>query len=191
MINANANVNANNHAQQHFHNHNASLGRIPAGVLPRGHNRELSAESVAVSREQATTYPSIQSALQASAAPFGPSTTTAAPPTSMVSSPAGTPAANNNFNNGNGNGNGFYPVNGFGAQQGVAHPPGPGAYNVNMIANGMQHMNMNGVNGGNMYPPQNFNGYNSLPYNQGNQPRDSQARVIQHRRQLDNEGEFF
>ncbi|RMJ19529.1 hypothetical protein CDV36_000767 [Fusarium kuroshium] len=187
MINANANVNANNHAQQHFHNHNASLGRIPAGALPRGHNRELSAESVAVSREQATTYPSIQSALQASAAPFGPSTTTAAPPTSMVSPPAGTPALNNNFNNGNGNGNGngFYSANGYGAQQGAAHPPG--AYNVNMIANGMQHMNMNGVNGGNMYPPQNYNGYNSLPYNQGNQPRDSQARVIQHRRQLDNE----
>ncbi|KAM0440779.1 hypothetical protein ACHAPT_000080 [Fusarium lateritium] len=191
MINANpnVNVNANNHAQQHFHNHNASLGRIPAGAVPRGHNRELSADSVAVSREQATTYPSIQSALQASAAPFGPSTTTAVPPTSMVSSPAGTPALNNNnFNNGNGNGNGngFYPVNGYGAQQGVAHPPG--AYNVNMIANGMQHMNMNGVNGGgNMYPPQNFNGFGSLPYNQGSQARDSQARVIQHRRQLDNE----
>ncbi|KAM5355605.1 hypothetical protein ACJ41O_002251 [Fusarium nematophilum] len=173
-------ANANNHAQQHFHNHNASLGRIPAGAVPRGHNRELSSENVNVSREQAATYPSIGSALQASAAPFGPSTAAAAPPTSMVSSPASTPATNSNYNNNNG----FYPVNGYGAPQGVAPPPA--AYNVNMLANGMQQMNLNGVNGSNMYP-QNYNGYGSLPYNQGNQPRDSQARVIQHRRQLDNE----
>ncbi|KAF5962282.1 hypothetical protein FBULB1_14337, partial [Fusarium bulbicola] len=56
-----------------------------------------------------------------------------------------------------------------------------------MLANSMQQMNMNGANGSNMYQPQNYNGYNAGPYNQGNQPRDSQARVIQHRRQLDNE----
>ncbi|KAF4447360.1 hypothetical protein F53441_9104 [Fusarium austroafricanum] len=183
---------ANNHAQQHFHNHNASLGRIPAGAIHRGHSRELSSENPAVSREQPN-YPSIQSALQASAAPFGPSTTATVPPSSMASTQAGVPAASNNFNN-----SGFYPANGYGAPHGVPQgvvpqgvPQGathqPGAYNVNMLANSMQQMNMNGVNGGNMYQPQNYNGYNVGPYNQGNQPRDSQARVIQHRRQLDNE----
>ncbi|CVK84182.1 related to Drosophila pumilio protein and Mpt5p protein [Fusarium mangiferae] len=182
----------NNHAQQHFHNHNASLGRIPAGAVHRGHSRELSSENPAVSREQHN-YPSIQSALQASAAPFGPSTTAAVQPSAMVNPSAGAAAANNNYNN-----NVFYSANGYGAPQGIPQggipqvmpqgaPHQPGGYNVNMLANSMQQMNMNGANGSNMYQPQNYNGYNAGPYNQGNQPRDSQARVIQHRRQLDNE----
>ncbi|KAF5626257.1 uncharacterized protein FTJAE_9724 [Fusarium tjaetaba] len=180
----------NNHAQQHFHNHNASLGRIPAGAVHRGHSRELSSENPAVSREQHN-YPSIQSALQASAAPFGPSTTAAVQPSAMVNPSAGAAAANN-YNNV------FYSANGYGAPQGIPQggipqvmpqgaPHQPGGYNVNMLANSMQQMNMNGANGSNMYQPQNYNGYNAGPYNQGNQPRDSQARVIQHRRQLDNE----
>ncbi|KAF5021988.1 hypothetical protein F66182_5945 [Fusarium sp. NRRL 66182] len=183
------NSNANNHAQQHFHNHNASLGRIPAGAIPRGHSRELSSDNGTVSREQ-TTYPSIQSALQASAAPFGPSTTAPTHPSAMTTNQAGVPAVNSNYSTTTTtNNNGFYPASGYGAPQGA--PQGtanqPGGYNVNMLANGMQQMNMNGANGGNMYPPQNYNGYNAAPYNHGNQPRDSQARVIQHRRQLDNE----
>ncbi|KAM0353697.1 hypothetical protein ACHAPU_001714 [Fusarium lateritium] len=189
---------ANSHAQQHFHNHNASLGRIPAGAIHRGHGRELSSDNTVVSREQHN-YPSIQSALQASAAPFGPSSTASVPPSSMANNPTGAPAAGNSFNN-----SGFYPVNGYGAPhnvpqgvipqgppqgapQGATHQPG--GYNVNTLVNGMQQMNMNGMNGGNMYQqPQNYNGYSTGPYNQGNQPRDSQARVMQHRRQLDNEG---
>ncbi|KAG5663807.1 hypothetical protein KAF25_006392 [Fusarium avenaceum] len=180
---------ANSHAQQHFHNHNASLGRIPAGAIHRGHSRELSSDNAAVSREQPN-YPSIQSALQASAAPFGPSSTAPVPPSSMANTSTGAYAAGNNFNN-----NGFYPGNSYSAPhgapqgavpQGVTHQPG--GYNANMLANNMQQMNMNGMNGGNMYQqPQNYNGYNTGPYNQGNQPRDSQARVMQHRRQLDNE----
>jgi hypothetical protein len=183
---------ANTHAQQHFHNHNASLGRIPAGAVHRGHSRELSSDNTAVSREQPS-YPSIQSALQASAAPFGPSTTAPAPTSVGNNTPGGAPTMGNNFNN-----SGFYPMNGYGVPQGVPqgaipqnHPQGathqPGAYNVNMLANSMQQMNMNGVNGGSMYQPQNYNGYNAGHYSQGNQPRDSQARVMQHRRQLDNE----
>ncbi|KAF5591963.1 hypothetical protein FPCIR_5874 [Fusarium pseudocircinatum] len=181
----------NNHAQQHFHNHNASLGRIPAGAVHRGHSRELSSENPTVSREQHN-YPSIQSALQASAAPFGPSTTAAVQPSAMVNPSAGAAAANNNYNNV------FYSANGYGAPQGIPQggipqvmpqgaPHQPGGYNVNMLTNSMQQMNMNGANGSNMYQPQNYNGYSAGPYNQGNQPRDSQARVIQHRRQLDNE----
>lgn len=195
---------ANTHAQQHFHNHNASLGRIPAGAIHRGHSRELSSDNGAVSREQPA-YPSIQSALQASAAPFGPSSAAPAP-ASMGNNPAGAPAMNSNFNNNNNNNSGYYPMNGYGIPQGVPQgvsqggvpqgaPQGathqPGGYNVNMLANSMQQMNMNGVNGGTVYQPQNYNGYNAGHYNQGNQPRDSQARVMQHRRQLDNEGEYF
>lgn len=152
----------NNHAQQHFHNHNASLGRIPAGAVHRGHSRELSSENPAVSREQHN-YPSIQSALQASAAPFGPSTTAAVPPSAMVNPPAGAAAANNNYNNV------FYSANGYGAPQGVPQggipqvmsqgaPHQPGGYNVSMLANSMQQMNINGANGSNMYQPQNYNG---------------------------------
>lgn len=184
---------ANSHAQQHFHNHNASLGRIPAGAIHRGHSRELSSDNAAVSREQPN-YPSIQSALQASAAPFGPSSTAPVPPSSMANTSAGAYVAGNNFNN-----NGFYPGNSYSAPHGApqgAVPQGathqPGGYNANMLANSMQQMNMNGMNGSNMYQqPQNYNGYNTGPYNQGNQPRDSQARVMQHRRQLDNEGKFI
>lgn len=182
---AGSSMNANNHAQLHFHNHNASLGRIPVGAVPRGHTRELSAESVNTSREQAGAFQSIQTALQASAAPFGPSTTTAAPPASAhVSSPSGNPSMSS-FNNG------FYQANGYHNpnpnHQGAPHPASP--FNVSMLAAGMQQMNINGANGGGMYPQQNYPGYGSLSYGQGNQPRDSQARVIQHRRQLDNEGQ--
>ncbi|PNY27788.1 Armadillo-like helical [Tolypocladium capitatum] len=171
--------NANNHAQQHFHNHNASIGRIPAGAMPtRGHTRELSNDSNTNGvRDQGNAYPSIQSALQASAAPFGPSLTTAAPMTSASTVPSPTSTASmNQFH-------GFYPANGYspaGANAG-------GNFGMPMLAAGMQQMNINGVNGGTMYPPQNYTGYGSMPYAQGGQARDSQARVIQHRRQLDNE----
>jgi hypothetical protein len=170
--------NANNHAQQHFHNHNASMGRIPAGAMPARHSRELSNESNTVAREQ-TSYQSFQSALQASAAPFGPSTTAAAPVASAapVSSPTST-TTHNSFN-------GFYPNNSYTA----AHSAnGNGSYNMNMLTANMQQMGINGVNGGSMYPQQNYNGFPAAPYSQANQPRDSQARVMQNRRQLDNEG---
>lgn len=65
-----------------------------------------------------------------------------------------------------------------------------GAMNNNM--NPMNNIGMNGMN--NMYPNQTFGGYGSMPYNQQPQAappaRDSQARVIQGRRQVDNEGMF-
>lgn len=171
--------NANNHAQQHFHNHNASLGRIPAGAVPRGHSRELSSDSnLNAGREQNNQYQSIQSALQASAAPFGPSATSAAPTSPpMVTSPNNAPM--------NSYASGYYPNNSYNSPPGASPA---GNFGVQMLNGAMQQMNMNGVNGGNIYPPQNYTGYGSVAYNQNNQPRDSQARVIQHRRQLDNEG---
>ncbi|CAM1504145.1 Fc.00g017360.m01.CDS01 [Cosmosporella sp. VM-42] len=170
--------NANNHAQQHFHNHNASLGRIPAGAVPRGHNRELSNDNVNGNRDQAAAYQSIQSALQASAAPFGPSMTSAAPPASTMASASANNPSGNSYNGG------YFQPNGYTSPQG-AHPSS--GYNVPMLTAGMQQMGMNGANGGAMYSTQNFTGYGGPSYNQGNPPRDSQARVIQHRRQLDNE----
>ncbi|TWU74918.1 hypothetical protein ED733_004462 [Metarhizium rileyi] len=172
--------NANNHAQQHFHNHNASMGRIPAGAMPARHNRDLSGDnSMNAGREQPNGFQSIQSALHASAEPFGPSLTSAV----QVSSPSAvsgppTIAPANTFNN-------FYPANGYGSS---ANSSGS-SFGMPMLTAGMQQMNMNGVNGGNLYPAQNYTGYGSMSFNQGaGQPRDSQARVIQHRRQLDNEG---
>jgi hypothetical protein len=72
---SNLGANANNHAQQHFHNHNASLGRIPAGAMPNRHSRELSNDASLANGREANGFASINSALQANAAPFGPVST--------------------------------------------------------------------------------------------------------------------
>jgi hypothetical protein len=177
---------ANSHAQQHFHNHNVSMGRVPAGAMPtRGHNRELSGDSTsAANREQQPTYQSIQSALHANAPPFSSNNAAATISSPPITSPTGGPLMNN-FNAP------YYPQNGF-------NPAGlgqPNYANMNMLATGMQGMNINGMGGNppNMYQaPSNYGGYNAVPYNQPAAPppqqRDSQARVIQNRRQQDNEG---
>jgi hypothetical protein len=171
--------NLNNHAQQHFHNHNASLGRIPAGAMPGRHNRELSSSdaSSANGREPAA-YPSITSTLQASAAPFGPALTQAqlsSAATPAVSAPA--PAMPYPY---------YAAAHGYNA---MAGPP-PAAYNALPML--MQNMSVGGGNPQAMYAQQNFTGYNPL-YTQPPAPRphqDSQARVIQNRRQMDSEGKF-
>ncbi|KAF6841318.1 RNA-binding protein [Colletotrichum musicola] len=174
----------NNHAQQHFHNHNASIGRIPAGAVPGRHSRELSNDnSMGVAREQAGPYPSIQSALQANAAPFGPGGP-GGPGHGYPHASQGNPnpngvataGPNNSYSN-------FFP-NGYVSPTSQAPPPTSGPYGMPLLAMGMQSMNLGG--GNNMYPAQNYAGYGAL-YNQQSQPRDSQARVIQHRRQMDNE----
>jgi hypothetical protein len=173
------NVNANNHAQQHFHNHNASLGRIPAGAMPNRHSRELSNDNnMAAVREQSGGFPSIQSALHASAAPFGPGITAQAPPHSSAGpSPQSTSATSVASYGG-----AFYGSNNYSSP---SMTPSTGAYGVPLLAVGMQSMNLNGAT---MYSQQNYTSYGALFTTP--QPRDSQARVIQHRRQLDNEGKF-
>ncbi|KZL69709.1 RNA-binding protein (pumilio domain-containing protein) [Colletotrichum tofieldiae] len=170
----------NNHAQQHFHNHNASIGRIPAGAVAGRHSRELSNDnSMGGQREQAGPYPSIQSALQASAAPFGPG----APGQGFPHTSQGNQAPNGTATAGPNNGyGGFYP-SGY-VSPNSNGPPTSGPYGVPLLAMSMQNMNLNGNN---MYPAQNYAGYGSLYTPQQPQPRDSQARVIQHRRQMDNE----
>ncbi|KAK1995959.1 ARM repeat-containing protein [Colletotrichum falcatum] len=179
----------NNHAQQHFHNHNASIGRIPAGAVAGRHSRELSNDnSMGGHREQSGPYPSIQSALQANAAPFGPGLT---PGQGFPHTSQGNQNPNGTATAGPGNGyGGFYP-SGY-ISPNSNGPPTSGPYGLPLLAMSMQNMNLN--NGNTMYPPQNYAGYGSLytPQQQQqqppqSQPRDSQARVIQHRRQMDNE----
>ncbi|RDA93193.1 hypothetical protein CP533_3159 [Ophiocordyceps camponoti-saundersi (nom. inval.)] len=169
--------NANSHAQQHFHNHNASIGRIPAGALPnRGHNRELSSDnSASGGRDQGTAYPTIQSALQASAAPFGPGLTSPSPmmPAAAVASPTSSVGINQFHAS-------FYPASNYA-------PTTTSNFSMPLLAAGMQQMSINGANGGAVYSPQNYTGFGSMPFGQSAQSRDSQARVIQSRRQLDSE----
>lgn len=170
-------TNANNHAQQHLHNHNASLGRIPPGAMPNRHTRELSGDGSAANGREPAGYPSITSTLQANAPPFGPvsgqplssgtTTPTVTAPTPAMPYPFYPPAPNYN------------PVNG----------PPAGYNNLPML---MQNLSVSNANPSAMYSQQNFPGYGHL-YNPAPAPRqsqDSQARVIQSRRQMDSEGDF-
>ncbi|EHL03072.1 putative Pumilio domain-containing protein C6G9.14 [Glarea lozoyensis 74030] len=155
----------NSHAQQHLHNHNASLGRIPPNAMNRL-SRELTSPETATLREaQNGGYQSIQSALQANAAPFGPS-----PSQNMSQAPVPAPM-----------------VSPTGQQQYPA--PVPGYYNnynmqIMSMNMGMQNMALNQP----IYPgPNQYSGYGGQMYSPQSQPRDSQARVIQQRRQNDGE----
>lgn len=68
--------------------------------------------------------------------------------------------------------------------------PPPTGYNALPML--MQNMSVSNSNPPAMYPQQNYTGYNPL-YNQPSASRphqDSQARVIQSRRQMDSEGEI-
>lgn len=195
----------NQAAQQHLHNHNASMGRIPASALPNRHSRELSADGR--DNVAAATYQSLGSTLHANATPFGPTNpgmiqgptlhqTPQAPAASTMASPQGLNPYNNGYYNPNSYGNGA-PVN-HGVPAGPAGPNGPingnsagpmngsGAFpGVPMLSMQMHGLSLNGNNG---YAPSNYAGYGNV-YSPP-QPRDSQARVIQNRRQQDNEGKW-
>ncbi|KAL6153760.1 hypothetical protein ACJBU6_07064 [Exserohilum turcicum] len=164
------------HAQQHFHNHNASLGRIPQNAMSNRNSRDLS-----IGNREAEYRPP-QSGLHASAAPFGPSVTSAAPNggvSASVGSPAmsqysGVSAANPGYY-----GYGMSMLNGAmnnlnlgpGAAPGPGQGPGPGAQ-----YGAPQAYGPNGMYGGG---PQ-YNPY--ATYGPGGRVQDSQARVIQSRR---------
>lgn len=152
----------NSHAQQHFHNHNASLGRIPPNAINNRQSRDLSAESPTTLREvQNGGYQTIQSALQASAPPFGPPMVQGM---SQPQSPAGIASPT---------------LSTYSAAPGYYNN-----YNVQMMTMGMQNMQMTQPQ---VYPPQNPYGNYGNMYPQ-NGVRDSQSRVIQQRRQTDGEG---
>lgn len=149
----------NSHAQQHLHNHNASLGRIPSSAMNSRPSREVSSGDGARETQNGG-YQSIQSALQASAPPFGPSLTQgmsqAQIPAAMSSPTAQQPYAGVYYNNN---------------------------YNMQMMTMGMQNMQL----GQPMYSPHNpYANYSNMYPQTG--VRDSQARVIQQRRQNDGEG---
>ncbi|KAK1761407.1 Pumilio y domain family member 4 [Echria macrotheca] len=164
----------NNHAQQHLQNHNASLGRIPAGALPNRHSRELSSDANVSNGRENGGYPSIGSTLHANATPFGPpamQAQTTAP--ALAALTASAPPMPYPYFNGAG-----YPAHN-GAPAGYPHMP--------MLVQSMQSMTLGNGNPQGVYPPQYaaFNGlYTPTPPRQ--QP-DSQARVIQSRRQMENE----
>lgn len=162
---ANGIVNANvsppkTQAQQQFHNHNASLGRIPPNAMSNRHSRELSGGD-ARREEPSNSYQQMLSGLQASAAPFGPSTTAPSPVDSIPN-----PVAQLNtmqFPN-----QAFYP--GYGMQM----------MNMGMtpmhVATPMAFHNQ-------VQPFQAQNEYSPFPnYPVQGRFQDSQARVIQQRR---------
>lgn len=155
-------------AQQHFHNHNASLGRIPLHAVSNRHSRELSGGEVR-REESSNGYPYFTSALQASAAPFGPSTTTTAAPAETI--PTGIVQMN--------------------AAQSYAAPAFYGGYGMQLTNMGMTPIQMgNALAFNNQMQP--FHPQNSFtPYAAFGQPPrfgDSQARVIQQRRLQNGEG---
>lgn len=199
----------NQAAQQHLHNHNASMGRIPAGALPNRHSRELSADGR--DNVAAATYQSLGSTLHANAAPFGPALnhnpgllqgpalpqTPQAPVANAMTSPQSLTPYSNGYYAPNAYGNGgpvnlaspAGPMNGnaVGPMNGNSVGPmngGGGAFpSVPMLSMQMHGMSLNGTNG---YSPANYAGYGAVYAPP--QPRDSQARVMQNRRQQDNEG---
>jgi hypothetical protein len=164
----------NTHAEQHLHNHNANLGRIPFNAMNNRHSREIS------SGYKDQDYRHGYSGLHASAAPFGP-TMTSAPPVNGVAGTVGSPTmsqyATTPASNAPYYGYGMSMLNG--AMNGLNMGPGPQmgappAYS----ANGM-------FGGGNVSL---FNPY--ATYGPGGRVQDSQARVIQSRR-LQNDANRF
>lgn len=158
-------------AQQHFHNHNASLGRIPPHAVNNRHSRELAVGETR-REEQGNGHQYFTSALQASVAPFGPSTAIASPMES-ISIPNGP----NQINTGS-----------------YAAPAFYGGYGMQLVNMGMAPIPI-----GN---PLNFNNQMQTfpaqlpftPYQTYGQPArfpDSQARVIQQRRMQNGEGMKF
>lgn len=175
---SNVNLGANNHAQQHLHNHNASLGRIPAGAMANRHSRELSSDANAHNGRDNGNFPNIGSALHANAAPFGPNHPNHLHPHSSTAvGPSMTALA---------------PAMGYPPYYGNPYGPpagGPGAYNNLPMM--MQSLAITGNPQGPPVYPQAYNNYNPNPGfapAQRHQPQDSQARVIQSRRQVENEG---
>ena len=87
------------HAEQHLHNHNASMGRIPLGAVNNRQSRDLAARlslTEQKNEESNQTGLSNQSALQASAAPFGPQLSSTTQPTSLVNAASPGSMAYNN-----------------------------------------------------------------------------------------------
>ena len=157
----------NNHAQQHFHNHNASLGRIPPNAMNNRVSRDLSITAEPRRDEHLNGFKQAQTELQASAAPFGAPTTT---------------AASNEQN---------HIVASAPAAQPYAAPAYYGGYGMQLMNMGMNPVHMANPTAFNsqvsMYQTQNqYGGYPQ--YSNVPQYQDSQTRIIQQRRMQSAEG---
>jgi len=162
----NSNATTNTHAQQHLHNHNASLGRIPVNGVNNRVSREISSPEMTPLRDlQNGGYQSIQSALSGNAPPFGPALSQGGSQNNVpgVASPNGQPQ----------------------------YMPGyyGGGYGMQMMNMGMQNMSMGPQPGYSAHNPYAYSNMYSAP--PPPPQRDSQARVIQQRRQNDGDGESF
>jgi len=173
-------VNNNVHAQHHFHNHNASLGRIPAGAMTSRHSRELSTDGGAsLSGRDGIPYPSISAALQANgsqSASFTPSQTQVSTPTpSAIASPV----ASSQYPS-------YFPSTGYNHHNGA----GPTPYNAMpaVLMQNMQSLSLGSAAQAPAYTQLNYAGYTPIYQAVPRQQQDSQARVMQNRRQMDNEG---
>ena len=172
------------HAEKHFQNHNASLGRIPPNAVNKRVSRDLaSGES---RRDEPTNgMKHSQSELQASAPPFGPSTTVGSPVEpidSIVNAPGMQQFAGPTY------------YGGYGMQMmnmGIASAQmgTPQFQNVgqNVGQNMGQNMNQNVAPNMSLYQAQSTQYGPYGPYQNGRFP-DSQARVIQQRRMQNAEG---
>ncbi|KAF2180251.1 ARM repeat-containing protein [Zopfia rhizophila CBS 207.26] len=164
----------NSHAEQHLHNHNASLGRIPLGAISNRHSRELSTGF----KDQDTAYRPLQSGLHASAAPFGPTMTSASSVNGLTASTVGSPTL---------------------SQYSTSSSAAPyyGGYGMSMLNGAMSGLSMGpqapyspaGMQ--QMYPtvPYAYNPY--ATYGPGGRVQDSQARVIQSRRMQNDSNRFM
>lgn len=153
----------NTHAQQHLQNHNASLGRIPPNALNNRLSREIASPDAPSNRDAAANnFQSLHSALQASAAPFGPALTQSLSPTTPVTVTSSQPYT----------GAGYY---------------NNGGYNMQAMTMGMQNMQMGTQVPQNIVMQNPYNNFGpTFPVQNG--ARDSQSRVIQQRRQGDGDG---
>lgn len=154
------------HAEKHFHNHNASLGRIPPNAVSNRVSRDLTIGE-SHREEQSNGLKHLRSELQASAPPFGPSTTAGSPVEPIDSI-----------------------VNAPGTQQ-FAGPAYYGGYGMQMMNMGMTPAQVGGpapFGNTTLFQAQStqFGPYG--PYGQMGRFPDSQARVIQQRRMQNAEG---
>lgn len=172
---ANNPASVNSHAEQHFHNHNASLGRIPPNAINNRHSRELSGGL----DNQKEAFRPLQSMLHASAAPFGPSITSAATPTSVAATTVTSPNL---------------------SQYNTA-PAYYGGYGMSMLNMSMGNLQVGPQMGAQagynpamqpMYGQNPYAQYGPYPtYGPGGRFQDSQARVIQSRRMQNDSNRFM
>jgi hypothetical protein len=157
----------NSHAEQYLHKHNASMGRIPVSAM--------NTQGDGKSGDRKSAYQPLQSMLQASAAPFGPTLTSSAasPPTVTATSATNTLPSSYNGNapyyGGYAMSMGNMPLSN--PQMPMVQQPNWSGQSVQMFSSQYQQYNSQALQA---YGPNRYN--------------DSQARVIQQRRIAQSQG---